>query len=48
MAVKTIDRAFLQGESTEVFRVEIKNQAACDQYERRLQLRTNSVIGSAI
>jgi hypothetical protein len=48
MTIKTVDRTFLQGDSTEVFRVEIKNQAACDQYERSLLLRTNSVIGRAI
>jgi hypothetical protein len=30
MTVKTVDRTFLQGDSTEIFRVEIKNQAACD------------------
>jgi hypothetical protein len=36
MAVKTVDRTFLQGQSTEVFRAAIKSQATYDQYERRL------------
>ncbi len=48
MAVKTIDRTFLQGQSSELFRIAIKSQAICDQYERMLLLRTNSVIGRAI
>ena len=36
MAVKTVDRAFLQGQSAELFRAAIKSQATLDQYERRL------------
>jgi hypothetical protein len=36
MAVKTVDRAFLQGESAELFRAAIKSQAMRDRYERRL------------
>jgi hypothetical protein len=36
MAVKTVDRAFLQGQSAELFRAAIKTQAMRDRYERRL------------
>jgi hypothetical protein len=37
MAVKTVDRAFLQGQqSAELFRATIKSQATLDPYERRL------------
>jgi hypothetical protein len=36
MAVKTVDRAFLQVQSAELFRAAIKSQATLDQYERRL------------
>ena len=36
MAVKTVDRAFLQGQSAELFRAAIKSQATLDPYERRL------------
>ena len=36
MAVKTVDRAFLQGQSAELFRAAIKSQATRDRYERRL------------
>jgi hypothetical protein len=36
MAVKTIDRTFLQGQSAELFRAAIKSQATRDPYERRL------------
>jgi hypothetical protein len=36
MAVKTVDRAFLQGQSAELFRAAIKSQAMRDRYERRL------------
>jgi hypothetical protein len=36
MAVKTIDRTFLQGQSAELFRGAIKSQATLDPYERRL------------
>jgi hypothetical protein len=37
MAVKTVDRAFLQGQqSAELFRAAIKSQAIRDRYERRL------------
>jgi hypothetical protein len=37
MAVKTVDRAFLQGQqSPELFRAAIKSQAIRDRYERRL------------
>ena len=36
MAVKTVDRVFLQGQSAELFRAAIKTQAIRDQYERRL------------
>ena len=36
MAVKTVDRACLQGQSAELFRAAIKSQATLDQYERRL------------
>ena len=36
MAVKTVDRAFLQGQNAELFRAAIKSQATLDQYERRL------------
>jgi hypothetical protein len=36
MAVKTVDRVFLQGQSAELFRAAIKSQAMRDRYERRL------------
>jgi hypothetical protein len=37
MAVKTVDRVFLQGQqSAELFRAAIKSQAIRDRYERRL------------
>ncbi len=36
MAVKTVDRTFLQGQSPELFRAAIKSQATRDPYERRL------------
>jgi hypothetical protein len=36
MAVKTVDRTFLQGQSAELFRAAIKSQATRDSYERRL------------
>jgi hypothetical protein len=36
MAVKTVDRAFLQGQSAELFRAAIKSQATLDPCERRL------------
>jgi hypothetical protein len=36
MAVKIVDRTFLQGQSAELFRAAIKNQATRDPYERRL------------
>jgi hypothetical protein len=36
MAVKTVDRIFLQGQSVELFRAAIKSQATLDPYERRL------------
>ena len=36
MVVKTVDRAFLQGQSFELFRAAIKSQATRDPYERRL------------
>jgi hypothetical protein len=36
MAVKTIDRTFLQGQSVELFRAAIKSDATRDLYERRL------------
>ena len=36
MAVKTVDRAFLQGQSVELFRAAIKSQATRDAYERRI------------
>jgi hypothetical protein len=36
MAVKTIDRTFLQGQSVELFRAAIKSDATRDPYERRL------------
>ena len=36
MAVKTVDRTFLQGQSAELFRAAIKSQATRDPYERRL------------
>jgi hypothetical protein len=48
MAVKTVDRNSLQVQSVELFRAAIKSQATRDPYERRLLLRTNSVIGRAI
>jgi hypothetical protein len=38
MAVKTVDRTFLQGQSVELFRAVIKRGATCDPYERRLIL----------
>ncbi len=47
MAVKTVDRAFLQGQSAELFRASIKSQATRDPYKRGLMLRTNSVIRRA-
>ena len=36
MAVKTVDRTFLRGQSVELFRAAIKSQATRDPYERRL------------
>jgi hypothetical protein len=36
MAVKTVDRTFLQGQSAELFRAAIKSHATLDPYERRL------------
>jgi hypothetical protein len=36
LAVKTVDRTFLQGQSAELFRAAIKSQATRDPYERRL------------
>lgn len=36
MAVKTVDRTFLQGQSVELFRAAFKSQATRDPYERRL------------
>ena len=36
MAVKKVDRTFLQGQSVELFRAAIKSQATRDPYERRL------------
>jgi hypothetical protein len=36
VAVKTVDRTFLQGQSVELFRAAIKSQATRDPYERRL------------
>jgi hypothetical protein len=36
MAVKTVDRTFVKGQSVELFRAAIKSQATCDPYERRL------------
>src|SRR5919108_4115262 len=36
MAVKTVDRTFLKGQSVELFRAAIKSQATLDPYERRL------------
>ena len=44
MAVKTVDRTFLKGQSVELFRAAIKSQATCDPYKRRILLTTNSVI----
>jgi hypothetical protein len=36
MAVRTVDRSFLQGQSAELFRAAIKSQATRNPYERRL------------
>jgi hypothetical protein len=36
MALRTVDRTFLQGQSVDLFYVAIKSQATCDPYERRL------------
>src|SRR5919197_319890 len=36
MAVKTVERTFLQGQSAELFRAAIKSHATLDPYERRL------------
>lgn len=36
MAVKTVDRTFLQGQCVDLFRAVIKSQAKLDPYERRL------------
>jgi hypothetical protein len=36
MAVKTVDRTFLQGQSVDLFRAAIKSQAIRDPYERGL------------
>jgi hypothetical protein len=36
MAVKTVDRTFLEGQSVELFRAAIKSQATRDPYERKL------------
>jgi hypothetical protein len=36
MAVKTVDRTFLQGQSVDIFLAAIKSQATRDPYERRL------------
>ncbi len=48
MAVKTADRTFLKGQSAELFRAAIKSQATRDPYERRPQVRTDSVIRRAV
>jgi hypothetical protein len=44
----TVDRTFLKGQSVDLFRAAIKSQATRDPYERRLQVRTDSVIRRAI
>jgi hypothetical protein len=36
MAVKTVDRTFLKGQSVDLFRAAIQSQATRDPYERRL------------
>ncbi len=36
MAVRTVDKNYLQGQSAEPFRAAIKSQATRDPYERRL------------
>lgn len=36
MAVKTVDRTFLRGQSLDLFRAAIRSQAMRDPYERRL------------
>jgi hypothetical protein len=36
MAVKRVDRTFLQGQCVELFRAAIKSQATLEPYERRL------------
>jgi hypothetical protein len=36
MAIKTVDKAFVQGQSVDLFRTAIKSQATRDPYERRL------------
>ena len=36
MAIKTVDRTLLQGQSVELFRAAIKSQTTLDPYERRL------------
>jgi len=36
MAVNTVDRTFLQGQSVELLRAAFKSQATRDPYERRL------------
>jgi hypothetical protein len=48
MASKIADRNFLQGQSVDLFRAAIKSQATRDPYERRPQVRTDSVIRRAI
>jgi len=36
MAVKSVDRTFLQGQSADLFHAAIKSQATLDPYQRRL------------
>src|SRR5688572_15211384 len=36
MALKTVDRTFLKGQSVDLFRAAIKSEATRDPYERRL------------
>jgi hypothetical protein len=47
MAVKTVDRTFLQGQSAELFRAAIKSQTTRDPYERRLIGFLNSMDASS-
>jgi hypothetical protein len=46
MAVKTVDRTSLQGQSAELFRAAIKTQATRDPYHRRIILSKYYVLNT--